>query len=124
MLGELYIVLKNLVDGQATFYIQDHEDEVQSTSWKQSGQLLTTQCKDRTLRILDPRQAKVAAACESHRGNKNSKVVWMGNSDRILTTGFSAVRKTVRSIWFFVFPMALVEAFPKSRPYLRIRTTG
>ena len=52
-------------------------------------------CRDKRLRVIDPRADVadcIAAECDSHGGMKDSKVVWVGqNSDRILTTGFSAV---------------------------------
>ena len=52
-------------------------------------------CRDKRLRVIDPRADVadcIAGESESHGGMKDSKVVWVGqNSDRILTTGFSAV---------------------------------
>ena len=70
---------------------QDHGDEVQCAAWQPTGKLIATQCKDKRLRILDPRSGKVVAESDSHEGIKDSKVVWMGDSQRLLTTGFSSV---------------------------------
>ncbi len=64
-------------------------------AWQHTGGLLATQCKDRQLRILDPRTKEIAGQCESHQGIKDSKVVWTsGPERRVFTTGFSGVRLT------------------------------
>jgi WD40 repeat protein len=70
---------------------QDHGDEVQCVGWQPSGKLVASQCKDKKLRVIDPRSGKVVAESDSHEGIKDSKVVWVGDSQRLLTTGFSSV---------------------------------
>ena len=50
-----FLVIWDLIQAKELYNFQDHEDEVQSLAWQHSGQLLATQCKDRQLRILDPR---------------------------------------------------------------------
>ena len=37
----------------------EHPDIAQGISWNYDGSLLATTCKDKTLRIYDPRQEKV-----------------------------------------------------------------
>jgi len=88
------LVIWDLIQAKELYNFQDHEDEVQSLAWQHSGQLLATQCKDRQLRILDPRQAKCVASCDSHQGIKDSDVVWINGPDqnRIFTSGFSSDR--------------------------------
>jgi WD40 repeat protein len=85
----------DVVQGKELYTFAGHGDEVQSVGWQTSGRLLATQCKDKMLRVVDPRLQAVEGAameCESHQGIKDSKVVWVGHgSDRILTTGFSGV---------------------------------
>lgn len=88
------LVIWDLIQAKELYNFQDHEDEVQSLAWQHSGQLLATQCKDRQLRILDPRQGKCVASCDSHQGIKDSDVVWINGPDqnRIFTSGFSSDR--------------------------------
>jgi len=88
------LVIWDLIQAKELYNFQDHDDEVQSLAWQHSGKLLATQCKDRQLRILDPRQAKCAASCDSHQGIKDSDVVWINGPDqnRIFTSGFSSDR--------------------------------
>jgi len=73
----------------------EHSDVIQSLSWKKDGTLLATSCKDKQVRILDPR---LPANCFTHTANshqsiKDSRVVWLGDTGRILTTGFDSVRQ-------------------------------
>ncbi|GFG39279.1 hypothetical protein Cfor_02204, partial [Coptotermes formosanus] len=73
----------------------EHSDVIQSLSWKKDGTLLATSCKDKQVRILDPR---LPANCFTHTANshqsiKDSRVVWLGDTGRILTTGFDSGRQ-------------------------------
>lgn len=71
----------------------EHADVIQSLSWKQDGVLLATSCKDKQVRIIDPRASTcIVNSCSSHQSIKDSRIVWLNNSDRILTTGFDAAR--------------------------------
>lgn len=71
----------------------EHTDVIQSLSWKQDGVLLATSCKDKQVRIIDPRTSTcIVNSCSSHQSIKDSRCVWLNNSDRILTTGFDAAR--------------------------------
>ncbi|XP_077261446.1 coronin isoform X2 [Temnothorax americanus] len=70
----------------------DHTEVIQSVSWKEDGTVLATCCKDKQLRIIDPRASPcIVNSCSSHQSIKDSRIVWL-NSDRILTTGFDAAR--------------------------------
>lgn len=55
---------------------------------------MATSCKDKFVRIFDPRAAgsPIQLTAESHQSIKDSRVVWLGNQSRILTTGFDAAR--------------------------------
>lgn len=45
------------------------------------------------VRIFDPRSATaIQAECDSHQSIKDSRIVWLGEQPRILTTGFDAAR--------------------------------
>lgn len=75
------------------FSSNEHPDIIQSLSWKADGTLLTTSCKDKMVRILDPRSNVPITMCaDSHQSIKDSRVVWLGDQQRILSTGFDAAR--------------------------------
>lgn len=66
---------------------------IQSLSWKTDGRLLVTSCKDKKLRVYDPRATtSITHNTDSHQSIKDSRVVWLGDSNRILTTGFDSGR--------------------------------
>lgn len=70
-----------------------HPEVIQSLSWKQDGKVCATSCKDKMVRILDPRaETPISMIAESHQSIKDSRVVWLGDQNRILTTGFDAAR--------------------------------
>lgn len=86
---------------------------IQSVSWKQNGTLLSTSCKDKQTRIIDPRASEnIVALCQSHQSIRDSRIVWLGNSDRILTTGFDAARIRqvyIRDLRNFAEPLKTIE---------------
>lgn len=85
--------LWDVISQQELFSNNEHTDVIQSLSWKQDGILLATSCKDKQVRIIDPRASTcIVNSCSSHQSIKDSRCVWLNNSDRILTTGFDAAR--------------------------------
>ena len=73
---------------------------MQSVGWQTAGSLLATQCKDKMLRVVDPRSSDAALQCDSHQGAKDSKVVWLSDCQRVLTTGFGSVSKQKQNVSF------------------------
>ncbi|KAH8702942.1 hypothetical protein GQ44DRAFT_831659 [Phaeosphaeriaceae sp. PMI808] len=76
-----------------------HNDIVQSLSWSADGAYLVTTCRDKKLRVWDVRQEKPAQEVPGHPGAKNSRAVWMGEHDRIATTGFSRMSDRQLGLW-------------------------
>lgn len=83
----------------------EHSDVIQSLSWKKDGTLLATSCKDKQVRILDPRLPanSFTHVANSHQSIKDSRVVWLGDASRILTTGFDSV--SIAIIFNLIFCM-------------------
>ncbi|CAG9762430.1 unnamed protein product [Ceutorhynchus assimilis] len=87
------LTLWDLITEKELFSNHDHEEVIQSVSWKRDGTLLATSCKDKQVRIIDPRaEAACVKQANSHQSIKDSRVVWLGDQDKILTTGFDAQR--------------------------------
>ena len=76
-----------------------HSDVVQSLSWSANGALMVTTSRDKKLRVWDVRQEKPAHVGPGHAGAKNSRAVWMGEYDRIATTGFSKMSDRQLGLW-------------------------
>jgi len=76
-----------------------HGDVVQSLSWSANGSMLVTTCRDKKLRIWDVRQETPVVESAGHSGAKNSRAVWMGELDRVATTGFSKMSDRQLGLW-------------------------
>ncbi|XP_039959765.1 coronin-7 isoform X3 [Bactrocera tryoni] len=88
------VTLFDITTQKELFSNNEHPEVIQSVSWKQDGTTLATSCKDKNVRILDPRIADspIQMVADSHQSIKDSRVVWLGNQTRILTTGFDSAR--------------------------------
>lgn len=87
------INLWDIIVQKEAFSNNEHPEVIQSVSWKYDGTILATSCKDKIVRILDPRSTSpISMSAESHQSIKDSRVVWLGDQNRILTTGFDSSR--------------------------------
>lgn len=90
--------LNNTDDPRGT--LSGHGDTIQSICWNRTGTLLATTSRDRKIRLFDPRAGEEAVrVAEGHGGVKGSRLVWMGEHDRIASTGFSKMSDRQLSIW-------------------------
>ncbi|XP_060082621.1 coronin-7-like [Ylistrum balloti] len=76
-----------------------HGDQIQSVSWRGSGTTLVTSCKDKNLRILDPRSGGKVLEGKGHDGIKDSRVLWLGDKDFLVSTGFNRDRRREVRLW-------------------------
>ncbi|KAJ3342579.1 Coronin-like protein crn1 [Gonapodya sp. JEL0774] len=94
---DLTLKLWDISQAQERSTVAVHPDVIQSVCWSGDGKVVATACKDKTIRIVDPRGGKVAVEAASHQGTKGSRVVWMGDTTKILSTGFS--RQSDRQVY-------------------------
>ncbi|XP_055476449.1 coronin-6 isoform X6 [Psammomys obesus] len=60
--GDNVIIIWNVGTGEVLLSLDDlHPDVIHSVCWNSNGSLLATTCKDKTLRIVDPRKGRVVA---------------------------------------------------------------
>ncbi|XP_074136157.1 coronin-2A isoform X1 [Sminthopsis crassicaudata] len=78
--------------------IDFHQDVILSMSFNTDGSLLATTCKDRKIRVFDPRAGTVLqeANYKSHRANK---VLFLGNMKKLLSTGTSRWNNRQIALW-------------------------
>ncbi|CAN3361074.1 hypothetical protein DICA4_D28854 [Diutina catenulata] len=88
----------NLDTGKAEITLQ-HKDLVTSFAFNYNGSLLATTSRDKRLRVWDIRKGEIVSEGPSHTGAKPSRVVWLGNTDRVLTTGFDRLSDRQVGIW-------------------------
>ncbi|KAG8876726.1 Coronin-like protein crn1 [Tulasnella sp. 331] len=90
--------LANAEDPRST--LVGHGDTIQSIAFNSTGTLLATTSRDRKLRLFDPRTGGEAVRVgEGHGGIKGARIAWMGDMDKIATTGFSRMSDRQVSIW-------------------------
>jgi coronin-1B/1C/6 len=84
--------------GSAVFSVDaQHVDIINSAEWNSNGSMIATSCKDKKLRVIDPRQSKVVSEVTCHEGIKGSRAIWI--RDRIFTAGFSKGSEREFAIW-------------------------
>lgn len=61
------IIIWNVGTGEALINLEDmHPDVIFSVSWSRNGSLLCTACKDKKVRVIDPRKQKIVAVGGGH----------------------------------------------------------
>lgn len=79
--------------------LEKHSDQLQSLSWKRDGSLLATSCKDKMLRVFDPRaQLTPVQSTKGLQNNKDSRILW-ARDELLLTTGFDMMRGREVRLW-------------------------
>ncbi|KAG0267354.1 Coronin-like protein crn1 [Mortierella polycephala] len=97
--ADLTIKLWDVEKGVEKQEITGHMEIIQSVAWNYNGTLIATTCRDKKVRVFDVRSNKIVQQADSHPGVKGSRVVWMGDNNRIATTGFSKMSDRQLNIW-------------------------
>jgi coronin-1B/1C/6 len=80
--------------------LSGHNDAIQSLAFNPSGTLMATTCRDRKIRMFDPRTGGEAVRItDGHGGIKGARIAWMGDLDKFATTGFSKMSDRQVGIW-------------------------
>lgn len=88
---------------QAAIYIlKGHPDTIHSLCFNWNGSRIATTCKDKMIRVLDPRAGKQIYKGQGHRGPKGMQVAFLGNSNKLFTTGFSVSNQREVAVWDLV----------------------
>lgn len=85
--------------GDNKYTLGCHGDQIQSLSWRGNGTTLVTSCKDKKIRVLDPRAGKSVLEGKGHDGVRDSRALWLGDKDFIVSTGFSDRRSRQICLW-------------------------
>ncbi|KAA8916811.1 hypothetical protein TRICI_001047 [Trichomonascus ciferrii] len=85
--GDCTVKIWNIDTEEVLFTLQ-HKDFITGLSFNETGSMLATTSRDKRLRIWDVRAEKIIGERQAHSGAKSQRVVWLGNADRVVTTGF------------------------------------
>lgn len=89
----------DITSGKEKMELLGHSEIIQSIAWSWKGDSLATVCKDKKLRVYDVRSRTVAQEAPGHQGVKGSRVITMGDSPYLTTTGFSRTSDRQIFIW-------------------------
>ncbi|XP_042298676.1 coronin-6 isoform X1 [Sceloporus undulatus] len=111
--GDNVIILWNVGTGEALLTLDDlHTDLIYNVCWNHNGSLFVTTCKDKHLRIIDPRKRLVVAErFAPHEGMRPMRAVFTRDG-LIFTTGFTRMSQRELGLWDpknFEEPIALQE---------------
>lgn len=74
--------------GEILVHIDSHPDIVYSACFNWDGSKLVTTCKDKKIRIYDPRTGEVESEAVCHEGSKATRAIFLRHG-LIFTTGFN-----------------------------------
>ncbi|KAM7088357.1 coronin-6 isoform X1 [Ciconia boyciana] len=107
------VILWNVGTGETLLVLEDmHTDLIYNVGWNRNGSLLVTTCKDKKVRVIDPRKQQVLAEkAKPHDGARPIRAIFMADG-KIFTTGFSKMSERQLGLWDlknFEEPIALQE---------------
>lgn len=82
------IFIWNVGTGEALIEIAGHPDLIWSVDFNYNGSKIVTTCKDKKIRIIDPRTGKILQQGQGHEGVKPMRAIFL-KDNRIFTTGFT-----------------------------------
>lgn len=99
--------LWDIEKGETTVTLDGPTDIIQSIAWNYDGSRIAATCKDKKVRLADPRTGKFDTVTTGHQGVKGSRCIWVGKqgNQRLFTVGFS--RSSERQ--YFLFDPANAE---------------
>ena len=97
--ADMTVKLWDITKGEEKTSFDAFGDVVQGICWNWDGSQMAAVSKDKKIRLLDPRSKDVIAEAPSHQGVKASRVVWLGDTTKVITTGFSKSAGRQMFVW-------------------------
>jgi coronin-1B/1C/6 len=80
--------------------VDSAQQQVVDIAWDHTGGIAAFASKDKHIRLCDPRACQVVQTYElAHEGSKSMKLTYMGESDYLLSTGFSKMSMRQYKLW-------------------------
>lgn len=92
------------VEAQTEASSTEHGEIIQGLAWNSNGEILASTCRDKMLRLIDPRTGKATHTGQAHDGQRTAKVVFCpnngpGNNEVVCTVGFTRQSKRQFRLW-------------------------
>ncbi|XP_063896690.1 coronin-1C-A isoform X2 [Helicoverpa armigera] len=91
------IAIWNVGTGEVLLTLDCHPDLIYSACWNWTGSKLLTTCRDKKIRIIDPRKGEVESEAVAHEGSKASRAIFLKHG-LVFTTGFSRMSERQYSL--------------------------
>jgi len=85
---DYFVKIWDVTTGDEKCNLAGHGGIINSLSWCYDGSTLVTFCKDKKLRVFDPRTGTIAGEVNAHQGVKGGRALWLGKHDKIFSVGF------------------------------------
>ena len=82
------VLIWNVATAEVLTEISDHTDQIYCAIWNYNGSKIATTCKDKMVRVFDPRTGKLLKEGKGHQATKSTRAVFTKDGF-IFTTGFS-----------------------------------
>ncbi|XP_048875612.1 coronin-1C-A isoform X2 [Brienomyrus brachyistius] len=94
------IIIWNVGTGEALINLEDmHPDVIFSVCWNRNGSLICTACKDKKVRVIDPRKEQIVAEKDkAHEGARPMRAIFLADG-QVFTTGFSRMSERQLALW-------------------------
>ncbi|XP_078239617.1 coronin-1B isoform X2 [Pogona vitticeps] len=107
------VIVWNVGTTEELYRLDDlHPDLIYNVCWNRDGSLFCSACKDKSVRIVDPRRGQVVVEKErAHEGARPMRAIFLADG-KIFTTGFSRMSERQLALWDpenLEEPMALQE---------------
>lgn len=76
-----------------------HKDLVTSICFNYNGTKIATASRDKKLRVWDVRSGELLSEGPGHLGAKACRIIWLGNTNRVATTGFDRFSERQLGLW-------------------------
>ncbi|EDV21703.1 uncharacterized protein TRIADDRAFT_36434 [Trichoplax adhaerens] len=97
--GDYAILVWNISSGEIITNINCHTELIFSACFNYDGSLLATTCKDKIIRVIDPRSGDVIKEGKGHDGAKPQFVVFADGHNLLFTVGFSRRSDRQFAVW-------------------------
>lgn len=97
--SDFTVKIWDIEKGEDLFTTGGHSDIIQSCCWNRDGSLIASACRDKKLRIIDPRSQTIASEVICHQGIKGLRSCWLADKDKIVTTGFTRSVDREFAVW-------------------------